>query len=228
MCDAAYGLSVGRGSFNFTPGGWTNVRQTIVLNTPGEQDGGFRLEVNGQLIMDRTDVFYRDVPPPTPTTTDDGSSTDGTAPTSTGSSGDGSDSDDGGLLSPILGTGGILGPLGLGNITRNHKDFNYPMDERPPLLPTPMPFPDLSVTDDAAAALIYNMTNNLYTTSETSDSAPVATITEVHQPTITISSFIFPSPSTGAQKDQDAQDPNTPTQDLDTPKPIGFSGLFFR
>lgn len=32
-----------------------------MLNTPGYQDGAFRLEVNGRLVLDLFDVFYRDV-----------------------------------------------------------------------------------------------------------------------------------------------------------------------
>ncbi|KAI0792640.1 hypothetical protein C8Q75DRAFT_750682 [Abortiporus biennis] len=60
VCDADYGLSIGRGSFNFTPGAWTNIRQTITLNTPGEQDGGFVLEVNDREAIRRSDVYYRD------------------------------------------------------------------------------------------------------------------------------------------------------------------------
>ena len=97
LCDAAYGLSIGRGSFNFTAGNWTQVRQTVVLNTPGEQNGGFKLEVNGQPIMDVNDVFYRDVPPLPSTTTS--SSIVYASPTSS----------EGGLLGPILGTAPIRG-----------------------------------------------------------------------------------------------------------------------
>jgi hypothetical protein len=33
-----------------------------VLNSPGIQDGGFLLEVNGEPVIDRKDVFYRDYP----------------------------------------------------------------------------------------------------------------------------------------------------------------------
>ncbi|KAF8265311.1 hypothetical protein EI94DRAFT_1804551 [Lactarius quietus] len=61
VCDQAYGLSIGRGSFQFGPGSWTRLRQTVTLNTPGYQDGVFRLEVNGEVVLDLTDVFYRDV-----------------------------------------------------------------------------------------------------------------------------------------------------------------------
>jgi len=60
VCDQAYGLSIGRGSFQFALGSWTRIRQTVVLNTPGYQDGAFRLEVNGRVVLDLSDVFYRD------------------------------------------------------------------------------------------------------------------------------------------------------------------------
>ena len=56
----------------------------MTLNTPGYQDGGFRLKVNGKVVLDITDVFYRDGQEPPP---DDG----------------------GGLLGPILGD--LLGEL---------------------------------------------------------------------------------------------------------------------
>ncbi|KAI0085970.1 hypothetical protein BDY19DRAFT_895782 [Irpex rosettiformis] len=60
VCDQEYGLSISRGSFNFASGAWTHVKQTVTLNTPGGQDGGFVLDVNGQEVMRRADVFYRD------------------------------------------------------------------------------------------------------------------------------------------------------------------------
>jgi hypothetical protein len=70
VCDETYGLSVGRGSFFFARGAWTHIKQTVHLNTPGQQDGGFRLEVNGKLAINRTDLLYRDIAStstPTPT-----------------------------------------------------------------------------------------------------------------------------------------------------------------
>ena len=88
VCDTTYGLSVGRSSFYFTPGFWTHVRQTVVLNTPGQHDGQFRLAVNGKEVINRTDVLYRDVPPPPVTNGDDGCS---------------SHDDTGGLISHLLG-----------------------------------------------------------------------------------------------------------------------------
>ena len=46
----------------FSKGAWTNVSQTVVLNSPGVQDGTFLLEVNGEVVIHSTDVFYRDKP----------------------------------------------------------------------------------------------------------------------------------------------------------------------
>ena len=40
----------------------TSVTQTVYLNTPGQQDSQFTLDVNGERVMERKDVFYRDVP----------------------------------------------------------------------------------------------------------------------------------------------------------------------
>ena len=62
MCDRSYGLSIARGSFSFSRGAWAHVSQTVVLNTPGVQDGGFVLEVDGRVAIYRTDVLYRDKP----------------------------------------------------------------------------------------------------------------------------------------------------------------------
>lgn len=59
ICESSYGLSIARGSFSFTPGGWTHVKQTVALNTPGQQDGTFTLEVDGKISIDRRDVYYR-------------------------------------------------------------------------------------------------------------------------------------------------------------------------
>lgn len=38
VCDAQYGLSIGRGSWTFPPGDWTTIRQDVWLNTPGQND----------------------------------------------------------------------------------------------------------------------------------------------------------------------------------------------
>ncbi len=112
VCDAAYGLSVGRGAFSWAAGAWTTVEQTVILNTPGKQDGTFVLLVNGERKIARNDVFYRadlsggkDGTNTKPTRTRSRTTTpsrETETPPST---------DDGGPLGPIL--GGILGGLGL-------------------------------------------------------------------------------------------------------------------
>lgn len=42
------------------------VQQSVALNTPGKRDGGFTLDVNGRRVIERHDVYYRDVTPPIP------------------------------------------------------------------------------------------------------------------------------------------------------------------
>jgi hypothetical protein len=90
------------------------------LNTPGRQDGGFALNVNGVKVIDRNDVFYRGnlgasgsekgrKPTKTRTTHALTKATSKKHTKSTSTS-----SDDEGLLKPIL--SGILG--GLGGIIR--------------------------------------------------------------------------------------------------------------
>lgn len=103
VCDAAYGLSIGRGSFTWFAGGWTTVSQTVKLNTPGEQDGVFWLYVDGKQVIYRDDIFYRDVAPSSTKTKPSASPTTTTtsAPDDDGSAPD--DGDGGGLL-PLLGS----------------------------------------------------------------------------------------------------------------------------
>ncbi|KEI41007.1 polysaccharide lyase family 14 protein [Mixia osmundae IAM 14324] len=58
-CDAVYGMSIGRGSWTFKTGEWTNIRQDIWLNTPGKANGGFNIWVNDELKLHSDTVFYR-------------------------------------------------------------------------------------------------------------------------------------------------------------------------
>ncbi|KAJ7932664.1 hypothetical protein B0H13DRAFT_766787 [Mycena leptocephala] len=100
VCDAAYGFSIGRGSFSYQAGGWTTVTQIVQLNTPGKQDGWFTLYVNGERKIQRSDVFYRDVPPTSANATKSSSAS--------ASSSTSDDDDDGDLLPPL---GSLLGTL---------------------------------------------------------------------------------------------------------------------
>jgi hypothetical protein len=118
VCDETYGFSIARGSFAFSKGAWTHVSQTVVLNCPGVQDGSFLLEVNGKVVINRTDVFYRDNPRerdriPTPFCDPDSQL-------------------DGDLLGPLL--GGLLGS-GLGLKRDGIKVLSHPdlLDEPEPL-----------------------------------------------------------------------------------------------
>jgi len=116
ICDAVYGLSIGRGFFKWATGNWTTVQQTVVLNTPGIQDGSFALDVNGRRVIERDDIMYRDklvdngsdqdAPSRSPSPGKGHSSTKPLKPTPTSGS-----TKDGGLLGPIL--GGLLHGLGL-------------------------------------------------------------------------------------------------------------------
>ncbi|KAF9036879.1 hypothetical protein BJ165DRAFT_1354279 [Panaeolus papilionaceus] len=108
-CDAAYGLSIGRGSFGWAAGAWTTARQTIVLNTPGKTNGVFTLDVNGERVIDRNDIMYRDRIPPSKTATKKPSKATKTTTSSASSSTDGD-----GLLGPIV--SGILGGSGIGDV----------------------------------------------------------------------------------------------------------------
>lgn len=120
VCDAAYGLSVGRGAYSWVAGAWTTVEQTVSLNTPGKPDGTFELRVNGERKISRSDVFYRGglsgssgtgagkttrAPSKTTATRKGGGKTESTEPPTPTST------DDGGPLGPILGP--IIGGLGL-------------------------------------------------------------------------------------------------------------------
>lgn len=60
ICNADYGDSLGRGSFNWGTGAWHSVTQVITLNTPGKQDGGLEVFHNGKNIISMKNLFYRD------------------------------------------------------------------------------------------------------------------------------------------------------------------------
>ena len=59
VCNPAFGVSVGRGSFKFRTGSWNLMRQEITLNTPGQPDGKVVVFVNGQKVIDFSRVMWR-------------------------------------------------------------------------------------------------------------------------------------------------------------------------
>ncbi|GAA6003246.1 hypothetical protein JCM10207_001823 [Rhodosporidiobolus poonsookiae] len=58
-CNSVYGMSIGRGAWTFKTGEWTDLRQDIWLNTPGQADGGFNIWINGELVLHSDTVYYR-------------------------------------------------------------------------------------------------------------------------------------------------------------------------
>ncbi|KAK7035914.1 hypothetical protein R3P38DRAFT_610178 [Favolaschia claudopus] len=135
VCDADYGLSVGRGSFNWRIGGWTTVTQLVRLNTPGKQDGGFALYVDGERKIHREDIYYRGaVSGATKTTT--------TVSSSSMSSGDDDDDDPLGFGTLLP---GLLGGLGQRRRTPVDGDmqglsiFPMPTFTTPPTSDAPVP-----------------------------------------------------------------------------------------
>lgn len=234
VCDSAWGLSVGRGSFYFTPGAWTDVRQTVTLNTPGAQDGGFQLIVDGQLIMDRDDVFYRDVPqsPPAPSPTtsfsDTGTSSSSPSPSASG-------------LLPLLGPLGQAQPLfgGILQVIPSNNTENLPSNntfsiippiyyaQQPVLLPLPTGLPDGQDIDPAASALIFG-TSPPSTIDVVSTVTAILTVTETTATGASVTTTVYSTNFQAAPASRGDLMLLAGAQATHTPKPIGFSGLFFR
>ncbi|EKM83147.1 hypothetical protein AGABI1DRAFT_34922 [Agaricus bisporus var. burnettii JB137-S8] len=59
-CNPTYGASVGRGSFHFATGGWTNVSERVRLNDPGKANGEIELFVNGKSVINVKGLTLRD------------------------------------------------------------------------------------------------------------------------------------------------------------------------
>lgn len=283
VCDQEYGLSIGRGSFNFTPGAWTHVRQTVALNTPGVQDGGFSLEVNGQEVMRRNDVFYRDVMPLSEPSGDgkegegdgdDGPNEDEPDVPDDDKDGDDDDSDDGKdksgekskpaepnpppepkpssdpkpPASPpppsqappssppdpgLVGSVPILGPLlnGLGvsllRLPRNERESEMPdpmrRDDMSPLLLAGANFPAFIPPLPAQLDVVVA---GMTLTSTATETVVVQAMTQtvVSQPTTTAVLYVDASQALADIESTIFQQ----SEPEEAPKPVGFSGLFFR
>ncbi|EKV30015.1 hypothetical protein C882_0096 [Caenispirillum salinarum AK4] len=57
--DARYGLSVGSDRWMWDTGRWHTVEQEVVLNEPGKPDGIARVWVDGQPMVEQTDIVFR-------------------------------------------------------------------------------------------------------------------------------------------------------------------------
>ncbi|BGP26983.1 polysaccharide lyase family 14 protein [Rhodotorula toruloides] len=62
FCDADYGTSLSRGSFEFARGGWTTIHQLISLSTPPLANGLLALYANSSLSLLHTGIAYRTNP----------------------------------------------------------------------------------------------------------------------------------------------------------------------
>lgn len=56
-----YGTSIGKGQFTFIPGRWHELKQQVVLNSPGAYDGSIWVWFDGRLVVDQSAVRFRDV-----------------------------------------------------------------------------------------------------------------------------------------------------------------------
>ncbi|KAJ6630242.1 hypothetical protein B0H10DRAFT_978302 [Mycena sp. CBHHK59/15] len=206
VCDAAYGFSIGRDSFTFAAGGWTTVLQTVQLNTPGKQDGRFSLDVNGQRVIHRDDVFYRDVVPPP--SGGAGAKTSKAKvppkPSSTSTSGDDGDG------------GGVLGPLLTGLLGRRTAVQGVPRDMRPLLLPV-----QTAGLEQSSAAMVTFLvdTGTYHEAVQLAPALPGTVTTTLSATDITttstvwVTSIVYPSPSISELAAQHG--------------PVGFLGIFF-
>lgn len=57
--DTGYGNSVGRGTWNWTPGKWMTVVQRLKLNTPGKADGESEVFINGKSVLNVGGITWR-------------------------------------------------------------------------------------------------------------------------------------------------------------------------
>jgi len=60
VCDATYGISVNRGSFTFTTGGWTTLAERVKLNDAGQANGEIELFVDGNSVINVSGIIMRD------------------------------------------------------------------------------------------------------------------------------------------------------------------------
>jgi hypothetical protein len=54
-----YGLSIGRGAWQFQPGKWHTIQQEVVLNDPRKANGKIRVWVDGRHVIDKGQLVFR-------------------------------------------------------------------------------------------------------------------------------------------------------------------------
>ncbi|KAI8999113.1 hypothetical protein BD414DRAFT_527118 [Trametes punicea] len=237
VCDADYGLSIGRGAFAFAPGNWTHVRQTVTLNTPGMQDGGFALDVNGVRVIERCDVYYRGVP-----RAPDPEAESAVVPGPVGAETDsGSSSLEAGDQDGFIDTGGLFHVkidsvlAADGAKAKAVRDFTPAFAPYPELSPesilrgdadtftpafappsafAPAPAPDVKVADPVSSS--GGAATSTMTVTSTTTVVPTPQTVTVY-PTSTATAYVMAI----------ASDVPLGAEAVASPTPIGFTGLFF-
>jgi hypothetical protein len=204
------------------------VSQTVRLNTPGKQDGGFELVVNGQRIIRRDDVFYRDLP--SKSDRNDGSDGGNSGNNEDGWSGGGRDGDGhGDSYGGDIGgdEGGLLGDL----LRRGSVEMAYSSS---PILLSPYP-PVASSPDDgrtSQAPLFVPQAVPIFPEetvpmgSPITDHIPVSTGIQ----TVTVTATVTTTRSAQGEvtTPQAGSSQNQMESQADASSAIGFSGIFFR
>lgn len=217
-----------------------------MLNTPGEQDGAFTLDVNGERVLDLHGVFYRDVP--------DAPSLGGNAllaedalqaqfqqeglfsPPGTGTGPEGARRSrvDSMLHDPNAARDAFtpdFAPMPNASDTGTGDEDDDPDDEFTPefMPPWGTHFPEtlvkdvLPVPNTSAMASVTTLT---LTTSTTTVVLPTQTVTVSSTSTATV--YVLETETEGAVPTGGPLPRAGPAVAYAAPEPIGFTGLFFR
>lgn len=60
VCDPNYGISIGRGNYDFKRGDWTTVSQRVRLNDPGKANGVVEVWADGKNVIKSEGIIIRD------------------------------------------------------------------------------------------------------------------------------------------------------------------------
>lgn len=198
----------------------------MTLNTPGTQDGGFLLEVNGAPVINRSDVFYRDAVSSSSGSSSGDSGTSGNSGNSNnGGDGSGSDSD-GGLL------GGLLGPLRIALWPDNN--FLMLRDDTDEIIPGWLSSAAIFAPGEATSnsvetvpiELVPTLQPDTTTVESTSTTTSLSTtgrppLLQFVTPSETSTSVAYPTAIPGKQS-------LFGVEEVKQSEPVGFTGLFFR
>jgi hypothetical protein len=58
-CSPTFGWSLNTGSFTFARDAWTDIEETITLNTPGQRNGVLAIKVNGREVIRYNNIVFR-------------------------------------------------------------------------------------------------------------------------------------------------------------------------